>query len=154
MPTTKESRKMSRDEILTGNKPRDGKWLEYTLLELVTRQDMLEPYHFATGATFIITMVHVLLNVNKDTSGSTAQTWRIKMEPKKLVRTLTLLRVDNGGKVEAKRFKFRIESYLITWFCWYPLKRVPPFVIEGYRVSVENRKEKEIVEGGGNAKSF
>ncbi|GJZ29067.1 hypothetical protein Tco_0573714 [Tanacetum coccineum] len=39
------------------------KWLEYTLLELVTRQDMLELYSSVTCEIFIITTVHVSLNV-------------------------------------------------------------------------------------------
>nr|GEU51909.1 hypothetical protein [Tanacetum cinerariifolium] len=42
---------------------RDMKLLEYTRLELVTKHDMVELYHSATGLTFIISSVPVPLNV-------------------------------------------------------------------------------------------
>ncbi|GJX84357.1 reverse transcriptase domain-containing protein, partial [Tanacetum coccineum] len=60
MMTTKESRKMSRKEIIANNKTRGKKWVVYMLLELVIRQAMLELYHSATSASFITT-VHVPL---------------------------------------------------------------------------------------------
>ncbi|GJR86529.1 hypothetical protein Tco_0210540 [Tanacetum coccineum] len=63
MPTTKESGNRSREEILTNNKPRDGKWLELTLLDNVIGKDMVELYHSVTGVTFFITTVPIPLNV-------------------------------------------------------------------------------------------
>ncbi|GKA08166.1 reverse transcriptase domain-containing protein [Tanacetum coccineum] len=73
MLTTKESGKMSRKEIIANNKTRGNKWLGYTLLELVARHAMLELYHFMTGASFIITTVHVPLNVETARKSSTKQ---------------------------------------------------------------------------------
>ncbi|GKD94544.1 hypothetical protein Tco_1374381 [Tanacetum coccineum] len=113
----KESGKMSRNEIIANNKTRGKKRVGYTLLELVTREAMLELYHSATSSSFITT-VHVPLNVKtarksatkqetdgpllwwhaidverKYTPRGTALEWRIGIEMKKLFRTLTLLRV-------------------------------------------------------------
>ncbi|GKB79445.1 hypothetical protein Tco_0946340 [Tanacetum coccineum] len=63
MQTTKESRNMSTEEILTNNKPRDRKWLELTLLDNVIGKDTVELYHSVTAVTFFITTVPVPLNV-------------------------------------------------------------------------------------------
>ncbi|GJY17130.1 hypothetical protein Tco_0388621 [Tanacetum coccineum] len=90
---------------------------------------MLEPYHSTTSANFIITILaqlhvrtarrlatkqetvglfprrHAMDVEKEDTSGSTVQTWRIKMELVKLVRTLTLLRVRSSTKIFIFLFK-------------------------------------------------
>ncbi|GJR59324.1 hypothetical protein Tco_1501486 [Tanacetum coccineum] len=72
MLTAKESRKMSRKEIIANNKIRGNKWVRYTLLELVARQAMLELYHSVTSASFITT-VHVPLNVETIRKSATKQ---------------------------------------------------------------------------------
>ncbi|GJV35581.1 reverse transcriptase domain-containing protein [Tanacetum coccineum] len=72
MLTAKENGKMSMKEIIANNKTRGKKRVGYTLLELVTRQAMLELYHSATSESFI-TMVHVLLNVETARKSATKQ---------------------------------------------------------------------------------
>nr|GEZ99262.1 hypothetical protein [Tanacetum cinerariifolium] len=54
---------MIKEEILANNKTRDKKWLEHILLDHVTGEDTLELYHSTMSANFIITTVHVPLNV-------------------------------------------------------------------------------------------
>ncbi|GJX34778.1 hypothetical protein Tco_0246335 [Tanacetum coccineum] len=59
----KRNGKMIVEEIQTNNKTRGMRWLEYTLLDQVTRKNMLEPYHSATSVNFIITTVPAQLHV-------------------------------------------------------------------------------------------
>nr|GEU31872.1 hypothetical protein [Tanacetum cinerariifolium] len=72
MLTTTKSGKMSRIVIITNNKTKGKKWEGYTLLELVTRHDMLELCRSTTSASFI-TIVHVPINVETARKSATKQ---------------------------------------------------------------------------------